>query len=415
MGLLNFLKSQAIDVIEWRSTTTDYIVYPFPVQGNEIKMGAQLIVREGQVALFLKDGAIADVFEPGRHTLSTQNMPVMTKLQSWRYGFNSPFKADVYFVSTALFPNLKWGTSNPVIMRDQEFGMIRLRAHGIYAIKVLDPEKVLRESMGSSFYIMTTENPILDHFRKTILSTFTDLVASSKIPLLDMAGNYAKISKLLLEQSSEDFKKHGFELAKLSVENISLPQEVEKSIDKKTSMGVFETKTLAEFEMAKGLGNSGSNLVGSIAEMGAGLAIGQSLGKQMQASLLSSDSFNAGANNVASQTQASDGEDRFLTLARTTLRNTNGELTKPIINMLESSRKRYGISTVQAESIIEKVKKELNISHESAQEYKEMLAVFLANGDLSEDEKAILLERQAELGLTDEQVAKVRAEVESEL
>ncbi|NLY18771.1 MAG: hypothetical protein GX045_07430, partial [Clostridiaceae bacterium] len=168
MGVFDFIKNQLIEVIEWTDDTAGTMVYRFPVAGKEIKMGAQLTVRESQVAVFVNEGQIADVFQPGRYTLTTQNMPILTKLKSWKYGFNSPFKAEVYFVNTRQFTDQKWGTSNPVMMRDAEFGMLRLRAYGIYSFRVTDPVVFLKEVFGTGSMFDT--NSITGQLRRSIVS-----------------------------------------------------------------------------------------------------------------------------------------------------------------------------------------------------------------------------------------------------
>ena len=325
MGLFDMFKGQFIEVIEWVDATNDTLVFRFPVQGNEIKMGAQLIVREGQAAVFVNEGVIADVFEPGRHTLTTQNMPVLTKIKSWRFGFNSPFKAEVYFVSTRMFTDQKWGTSNPIMMRDAEFGMVRIRAFGIYSLRVNNPEKFLKDVVGTDGYFTTDE--ITGQLKRMIVSSFSDLVGSAKIPVLDLAGNYDKISTMLKTRVQGDFSDHGLELVKLYVENISLPQEVEKVIDQRTGMGITGSANYAQYQMASGLGQgSGGGMANMAAEMAAGLAMGQSMMQGLNAPSTSQPSAQPSAPPVP-MTPSAGAEERFFVLARTAVSYTH--LTLP--------------------------------------------------------------------------------------
>ena len=192
MGLFDIFTSQLIDVIEWKDNSADTMVHRYDRNGKEIMMGAQLTVRESQVAVMVNEGRIADVFQPGRYELSTQNMPIMTALQSWKFGFNSPFKAEVYFINTRQFLDQKWGTSNPVMMRDAEFGMIRLRAFGNYSFRVADPVVFLREVFGTSAYM--TVDGVNGQIKRTLVSGLSDAIAQSKIPALDLAANYDELS-----------------------------------------------------------------------------------------------------------------------------------------------------------------------------------------------------------------------------
>ncbi len=408
MGLFDFIKGQLIEVIEWQDPTRDTLVYRFPVRDNEIKMGAQLIVREGQAAVFVNEGELADVFEPGRHALTTQNMPVLTKLKSWKYGFNSPFKAEIYFVSTRMFTDLKWGTSNPIIMRDAEFGVVRLRAFGIYSIRVTDPEKFLRDVVGTDGYFTTDE--ITGQLKRMIVSTFSDMVGGADIPVLDLAGNYDKISTMLMGKVQDDFHDHGLELVKLFVENISLPPEVEKAIDKRTSMGVVGAGNYMQYQMAESLGKGqGGGMAGTAAELAAGLSMGQQMMQSFSHPGQPPDLRKPPAQPKTAADPAA--ENRFLILARTALKNTSGNLTPPIQAMLESNRKRSHISEERAAELIDKARSELGMSTAAMEEYKEIMSVFLSDGHLSDDERAILIERQVELGLTDEQVAQIEREL----
>lgn len=280
MGLFGFFKSQFIEVIEWTDNSSNTMVYKFPVQGNEIKMGAELTVRESQVAIFVNEGEIADVFGPGRHQLWTQNMPILTKLKAWKHGFNSPFKADVYFVNTKQFINQKWGTSNPIMMRDAEFGMIRLRGYGIYSYRVSEPTVFLKELFGTSTSYQTSN--IEDHLKKMVLSGLTDLFAESKIPALDLAMYYDELSTQGREKMQERFSAFGFEITSLYIENLSLPKEVEEAMDKRTSMGVLgNLGQYQQYQAAEALRDAAQNEGGGLAGAGAGLGAGAALGGMM--------------------------------------------------------------------------------------------------------------------------------------
>lgn len=280
MGLFNFIKGQFIEVIEWTDNSTDTIVYQFPVQNKEIKMGAQLTVRESQAAIFVNEGKIADVFGPGRYTLSTENMPVMTKLRSWKYGFNSPFKAEVYFVNTKQFTDLKWGTSNPIMMRDVEFGMLRLRAFGIYSFRVAEPVVFMKEIFGTSRYFDTES--IEGQLKHAIISGITDVLAESKIAALDLAMNYDELGKKAKEKLQSDFNVIGLQLSTFYIENISLPDEVEKVLDKRTSMGVIgDMHEYAKYQTAEAIRDAANNPSGGFAGLGAGIGAAGAIGNMM--------------------------------------------------------------------------------------------------------------------------------------
>ncbi len=279
MGLFSSLKNQFIEVIEWTETNSDRLIYRFPVAGNEIKMGAQLTVRESQVAVFINEGQLADIFEPGRFELSTSNMPIMTKLESWKYGFNSPFKAEIYFVNTKQFLDQKWGTSNPIMMRDKDFGIIRLRGFGSYAYKVKDPMVFIKEVLGTGAEANTDH--ISPQLTKQIVSALSDLIAESKIPALDLASNYDEFSEACQEKLMPAFGKYGLEITNLTIENLSLPKEVEEAMDKRTQMGVLgDLDQYTKFQAADAIKLAAQN-EGGMAGMGAGMAVGMQMGNQM--------------------------------------------------------------------------------------------------------------------------------------
>jgi len=279
MGLMDFIKSQFIEVIEWLDDSGDTLVYRFPVRGQEIKMGARLTVREGQTAVFINEGQLADVFRPGLHTLSTHNLPILTKLMSWKHGFNSPFKAEVYFVSTRQFVDQKWGTSNPVMMRDAEFGPIRLRGFGIYSFKVGDPALFIKDIVGTDGHFTTEE--INGQLKRLVVSGFSDLLGEVKIPALDLASKYDELSAQARAKLAPEFQGHGLELVKFYVENISLPEEVEKVLDKRTGMGIVgDMGRFAQFQAAQSLEAAAQN-PGGAAGAGVGVGAGVAMGQMM--------------------------------------------------------------------------------------------------------------------------------------
>src|SRR5262245_46072380 len=281
MGILDRLSpsSQFIEVIEWLDDSSNTLVYRFPVKDQEIKNGAQLIVRESQAAVFVHEGQIADQFPPGRYTIDGGNTPILTKLGAWKHGFNSPFKSEVYFVNTKQFTDLKWGTPNPVMMRDSDFGMVRLRAFGIYSMRVAEPKDFITEIAGTNAHFVTED--VEGQLKRTLVSGFSDALAESKIAALDLASNYDELSKLTRDKLNEEFKSFGLQLTKFFVENISLPQEVEAAMDKRTSMGVIgDVSRYTQFQAADAMRDAAQNQSGG-AGTGVGLGAGFALGNAM--------------------------------------------------------------------------------------------------------------------------------------
>ena len=284
MGILDLLRNEAINVIEWTDSTNNTMVHKYDTQNREIMMGAQLTVREGQEAIFVDEGQLADKFVPGRYELSTQNMPILTKIKSWKYGFNSPFKSDVYFISTRQFLDRKWGTSNPVMMRDTEFGVIRLRAFGIYAFRVTDSVAFLKEVFGTAA-LFTTEG-VEGQLKRTIVSSLSDAIAESKIPALDLAANYGELGDYCLQVVNPKIAPLGLQLTSFVVENISLPEEVEKAMDRRTSMGVVGdlaqyTQYQAAEAMREAANNPGNGTAGIGVGLGAAAAMSQAFTQSM--------------------------------------------------------------------------------------------------------------------------------------
>lgn len=280
MGLFDKLKNEFIDIIEWVDATNDTIVWKFPRYQNEIKMNAKLTVREGQVALFLNEGKLADVFQPGMYTLTTQNMPLMSTLKGWKYGFNSPFKADVYFFSTRQFTNQKWGTKNPVMIRDVEFGPVRLRANGNYAFRIKDASLFYKEVSGSNPDFDVDQ--IVDQLRNLAVTRGMDAIAESKIPILDLTQNYDEVSKIITEKIRPEFNELGLELTKFLIENVSVPPEVEAAIDKRSSMGIIgNLGAFNQYQAGVSMENASKQEGGNIMGAGFGAGMGMGMGNQM--------------------------------------------------------------------------------------------------------------------------------------
>lgn len=273
--VFNFLKGQFIDVIEWLDDSRDTLVWRFERYGNNIMYGAKLTVREGQAAVFIHEGQMADVFGPGLYQLETNNMPVMTALQHWSHGFNSPFKSEIYFLNTRRFPGLKWGTQNPIMLRDPEFGPIRLRAFGSYTIKVADPARFMTEIVGTDGDF--TQDKIATQIRNVVVQKVSRVLASSGIPALDMAANTKELSDIIQQGIDPTLDEYGLDMPEFYIENISLPPEVEKVLDQRTSMGIAgDLNKYTQFSAAQAM-QAAANQPGDSA-MGAGLGMGMGMG-----------------------------------------------------------------------------------------------------------------------------------------
>lgn len=271
--------SQFIEVIEWLDDSGDTMLYRFPVAGQEIKNGAQLIVRESQAAVFVFEGQVADVFTPGKYEIDGGNTPILSKLGAWKYGFNSPFKSEVYFVNVKQFTDMKWGTSNPVMLRDADFGIVRLRAFGAYSMRVVDPAEFIREIAGTNAHFQTED--IDGQLKRAIVTEFSDALGELKIAALDLAAQYKEIGEQIREKINEDFKGYGLEVTKFYVENVSLPPEVEAAMDKRSSMGAIgNVDHYMKFQAADALRDAAQNEGGG-AGLGAGLGAGFAVGNQM--------------------------------------------------------------------------------------------------------------------------------------
>ena len=285
MGILDFLMGEFIDVIHWTDDSQDTLVWRFEREGHEIKYGAKLTVREGQSAVFVHEGQLADVFQPGLYMLETNNMPIMTTLQSWDHGFRSPFKSEIYYVNTTRVQDLKWGTKNPIMCRDPEFGPVRLRAFGTYSMRVVNPGLFLREIVGTDGEFTTDE--ISYQIRNVIVAKFSQAIAQSGIPVLDMAANTEDLAKVIMKRIAPDLAEYGIELPAFFIENISLPEAVEAAMDKRTSIGVvgdlgqFMQYSTAE-ALTTGAGQPGGNVLGAGVGAGIGMAMAGQMAGQFQ-------------------------------------------------------------------------------------------------------------------------------------
>lgn len=278
MGLMDYLKTQFLEIIQWEDDSRDTISFRYPDMDKEIKRGAQLIVRESQVAQFIYLGQFGDTYGPGKWTLTTDNIPILSTLKGWKYGLESPFKADIYYVTTRLFTGNKWGTANPIMMRDADFGVVRVRAYGTYDFHVVDPKLFLKEVAGTDDHFRLEE--FADTMRSRIVSVFSDALASAKLPVLDVASRYEDLGEALLPLINPAVHaKYGLEIPSFIVENISVPPEVEQAIDKRSSMAAIgNLNDYVKFQMAEGMGKGeGGGVASSATQLGAGLALGQQM------------------------------------------------------------------------------------------------------------------------------------------
>ncbi|MDO8720213.1 MAG: SPFH domain-containing protein [Polaromonas sp.] len=309
MSLLNIIKKQLIEVIEWTDDSRDTLSYRWPDEDQEIKNGAQLIVRESQQVQFVAAGQYADLFQPGKHTLSTENIPVLSTIMGWKYGFESPFKCDIYYLNTRLFTGNKWGTANPVMMRDRDFGVVRLRAFGTYDFRIVAPAKFLKEVAG------TDQNFRLDEFadtmRSRIVSVFTEALARAGVPALDVAHRYAELGDALLPLINPAMReKYGLEITSFVLENVSVPPEVEQAIDKRSSMSVIgNLNDYVKYQMGVAMGQGGE--AGAAATMPAQMAMGFGMAQEMVRSMQGGGASPAAAAAAASAPAAAAGLEVF--------------------------------------------------------------------------------------------------------
>jgi len=277
VGLGDFVTGELIEIVEWTDDSRDTLSYRFPDRDRAIKRGAQLIVRESQAAQFVYLGQFGDTFRAGKYRLTTDNIPVLTKLKGWKYGLDSPFKADVYFVTTRLFTGNKWGTANPVMLHDPEFGVVRLRAFGTYDFRVTNVAHFLKEIAGTDDHFSVDQ--FTEAMRSRIVSVFSTAFATSKIPALDAAARYRELGEALLPLVNPMLAdKYGVELATFVIENVSVPPEVEQAIDKRSSMAaVGNLNDFIKYQLARGLEQGG----GRVAGLGAEVAVGASVAQQI--------------------------------------------------------------------------------------------------------------------------------------
>lgn len=295
--VFSFLKGQFVDVIEWTDDTRDTMVYRFERYGNAINYGAKLTVREGQAAVFVHEGQMADVFGPGLYMLETNNMPVMTALQHWDHLFQSPFKSEIYFVNTRRFPGLKWGTQNPIMLRDPEFGPVRLRAFGSYTIRVTEPARFMTEIVGTDGEF--TEDAIAGQIRNIIVQKASRVLAASGIPALDMAANTKDLGDVIGSAIEPTLTEYGLSMPELYIENISLPPEVEKVLDQRTSMGIVgDLNKYTQFSAAQAMQNAAGE--GGEGGMGAGMGAGLGMGVGMGMAQTMANAMGANAGPAAS-------------------------------------------------------------------------------------------------------------------
>ena len=284
MDILGFIKGELLEIIEFTDDSRDTLAWRFPDEDKAIKNGAQLIVRESQMAQFVYLGQYGDAFGPGKHSLVTDNIPVLTKIKGWKYGFESPFKADVYFVTTRLFTGNKWGTANPIMMRDKDFGVVRLRAFGTFDFKIVDVPVFLKEVAGTDHHFRLDE--FADTMRSRIVSVFSDALASAGVPALDVAARYSELGDALLPLINPQVTaKYGIEIGSFIVENISVPPEVEAAIDKRSSMSVIgNLNDYVKFQMAESMtkGGEGGSTAAIPAQMAMGFGMAQEMMKSMQ-------------------------------------------------------------------------------------------------------------------------------------
>jgi membrane protease subunit (stomatin/prohibitin family) len=302
VSLREFLVKQLIDVIQWTETADDILAYRYPMQDMEIQNGGQLTVRESQVALFVNEGRIADVFTPGLYTLNTRNLPLLTDLMNWDKGFESPFKSDVYFLSTRLRMNQKWGTATPITIRDKEFGAVRLRGYGIYSYRIADPKSFYTNVSGTrdTYYVSDLEGQL----RNTIVAKMTDVFAPSEVAFIDMAANQAKLAEKIAVEMNPVFAGFGLELTQFVVENLSLPDELQKVLDQRIGASmVGDLGRYTQFQVAQALPVAAAN-PGGAAGVGVGLGAGMTMAQTMMGAMKAPP-------NAAAPAAAVAGESKF--------------------------------------------------------------------------------------------------------
>ncbi|MFT4202540.1 MAG: SPFH domain-containing protein [Chitinophagaceae bacterium] len=277
MGLFDKLRNEFVDIIDWTDNTGDTLVWKFPRYQNEIKMGAKLTVRESQQAVFMNEGKIADVFQPGMYTLETQNMPILATLKGWRYGFDSPFKADIFFVSTKQFVDQRWGTKNAITLADERFGMIELRAFGTFAFRMEDGGKFIKEIAGTNGDFTTDD--INGQLRSLIVTKFTNAIGSGNIPIEKVAANVEDLSNLCQEKLNQDFESYGLKITKFLIENVSMPDDIKKEIFAYSRLDKIDMQKLAQMKAAQSIETAAANP--GVGGMGVGMGVGVGMGNIM--------------------------------------------------------------------------------------------------------------------------------------
>lgn len=282
MGILDTFRNEFIDIIEWTDNTQDTLVWKFPRFQNEIKSGAQLTVRESQAAVFLNEGKLADVYQPGRYELSTANMPILTTLKGWKYGFNSPFKVDIYYVNTKQFTDQKWGTKNPITLSDPRFGMIEIRAFGNFSFRVVDAGKFMKEIVGTDREFTTDE--ITGQLRTLIVTKLTNAIADSKLKIEEYASNLEQFSTFATEKLSNDFDTFGLKVTSILVENISMPEEVKKEIFELSRLDKIDMQKLTQWKTAQGIEKAAESggMAGAFVGVGMGNIINNAMAGSQQ-------------------------------------------------------------------------------------------------------------------------------------
>lgn len=301
MGLFRFIRNELVEVIDWVENDRDTVIWKWPHDKNNIKYGANLIVRDSQTALFVNEGLIADLFEPGRFELVTANMPLLTTMRNWKTGFKSPFKVDVYYISTRQFTGLKWGTPNPIILRDPEFKQVRVRAFGVYFIRVKDPELFFREFAGTAPQMKINE--LEDRLRELVAPKFAEAIAQSGVSVMDMVANYTELGDKIAPQLQKDFDPFGLELTKFQISSTTLPKEVEEFYDKMTNMNmVGDMNRFQQFQTAQAIENASNNPGG-----GAGEGLGMGMGFGMANMMMQNQQSQNQNQNQNQQTEQDQG------------------------------------------------------------------------------------------------------------
>ncbi len=300
--MFNFIRKQFIDVIEWDWQDDDILMWKFPIADNEIQNGASLTVRDGQVAVFVNEGQIADVFTPGHYMLNTENLPILTNLRNWDKAFKSPFKSDVLFFNTRLQQGCKWGTAQPVTIRDAEFGMVRVRTFGMYAYQISDVSKFYQTITGMDDCYQTEQ--IEPQLRNLINANLANSLGQSKVPFIDLAANQMMMGEEIKKSLQSHFESFGLTVTSVIVENVSLPEELQETLDKRISMGMIgDLNAYTQYQTAEAIPLAAQN-EGGMAGIGAGLGVGMNMGQAMTAAM-------QGQNAATPSTQSPAASDDF--------------------------------------------------------------------------------------------------------